>query len=91
MRNRGYHPLVAIQLTFSVNSMRQRVSSYPMTSFPTLQERFRGCLLGGAVGDALGAPVEFLSRPMILNRFGPAGIRDYAPAYGLKGAITDDT
>ena len=24
-------------------------------------DRFRGCLLGGAVGDALGAPVEFMS------------------------------
>jgi ADP-ribosylglycohydrolase len=23
--------------------------------------RFLGCLLGGAIGDALGAPVEFLS------------------------------
>lgn len=26
----------------------------------TLRARFRGCLLGGAVGDALGGPVEFL-------------------------------
>ena len=24
-------------------------------------EYFEGCLLGGAVGDALGAPVEFMS------------------------------
>jgi ADP-ribosyl-[dinitrogen reductase] hydrolase len=58
---------------------------------PSLQDRFRGCLLGGAVGDALGAPVEFSSRTTILNQFGPSGIRDYAPAYGRKGAITDDT
>ncbi len=28
----------------------------------SLDERFVGCMLGGAVGDALGAPVEFLSR-----------------------------
>ncbi|BCO31200.1 hypothetical protein TspCOW1_13030 [Thiohalobacter sp. COW1] len=53
--------------------------------------RFQGCLLGGAVGDALGAPVEFMSRTEILNRFGPAGITDYAPAYGGLGRITDDT
>jgi|GEM_PF-6461493 ADP-ribosylglycohydrolase len=26
-----------------------------------LKERYRGCLFGLAVGDALGAPVEFLS------------------------------
>jgi len=55
------------------------------------RDRFRGCLLGGAVGDALGAPVEFLSLEQIRERFGPGGIRDYAPAYGRVGAITDDT
>jgi len=53
--------------------------------------RYRGCLLGGAAGDALGAPVEFLDRRQILGRFGPAGIRDFAPAYGGLGRITDDT
>lgn len=56
-----------------------------------VQGRFQGCLLGGAVGDALGAPVEFMSRSEILSRFGPAGITDYAPAYGGLGRITDDT
>lgn len=50
-----------------------------------------GCLLGGAVGDALGAPVEFLSLQKIREGFGPEGIRDFAPAYGRVGAITDDT
>jgi ADP-ribosylglycohydrolase len=43
------------------------------------------------VGDALGAPVEFDSRATIDSRFGAAGIRDFAPAYGRVGAITDDT
>ncbi|WP_373456557.1 ADP-ribosylglycohydrolase family protein [Cobetia sp. Dlab-2-U] len=35
-----------------------------------MTSRFRGCLLGGAVGDALGAPVEFLSHEEIQARFG---------------------
>ncbi len=52
---------------------------------------FSGCLLGGAVGDALGAPVEFMGLPEIRRRFGHYGITDYAPAYGRIGAITDDT
>jgi len=39
-----------------------------------VRERFRGCLLGGAVGDALGAPVEFMGHAEILRRFGAAGI-----------------
>ena len=54
-------------------------------------EHFEGCLLGGAVGDALGAPVEFMTIEEIKNHFGPGGIDDFSPAYGKMGAITDDT
>lgn len=57
----------------------------------SLDERVKGCMLGGAVGDALGAPVEFLSLQRIRDEFGPAGLADFAPAYGKCGAITDDT
>jgi ADP-ribosylglycohydrolase len=53
--------------------------------------RYRGCLIGGAVGDALGAPVEFCSLSEITSQFGAGGVRDFVPAYGLLGAITDDT
>src|SRR5260370_13160851 len=56
-----------------------------------LRSHFRGCLLGGAVGDALGGPVEFLDLEEIVKVYGEQGIRDYAPAYGKLGAITDDT
>ena len=45
----------------------------------TPQERFRGCLLAGAAGDALGAPVEFMSRADILRHFSAAGITAFAP------------
>lgn len=50
-----------------------------------------GCLLGGAAGDALGAPVEFLRWERIRREFGESGIRSFVPAYGQLGAITDDT
>lgn len=53
--------------------------------------KFLGCLLGGAIGDALGAPVEFMKRSTILSQFGPDGITTYAPAFGGLGRITDDT
>lgn len=54
-------------------------------------DRIKGCLLGGAIGDALGAPVKFLEWPAIEAKFGPSGIVDFALAYGLTGAITDNT
>ena len=52
---------------------------------------FAGCLLGGAVGDALGAAVEFDSIGAIRRQYEGNGIENYAPCYGRKGAITDDT
>ena len=58
---------------------------------PALRSRIRGCLLGGAIGDAVGASVEFMRLAEIKARFGPHGIAEFAPAYGRIGAITDDT
>jgi hypothetical protein len=58
---------------------------------PDLRERIRGSLLGGAVGDALGAPIEFDSLRKIQQRFGPQGVAAFEPVYGRRGAITDDT
>ncbi|QFZ23568.1 ADP-ribosylglycohydrolase family protein [Saccharothrix syringae] len=56
-----------------------------------LSSSFRGSLLAGAVGDALGGSIEFDRIDRIRGRFGPSGLTDYAPAYGRLGAITDDT
>lgn len=55
-------------------------------------DRFRGCLLGLAIGDALGAPVEFDKLATIRRRFGPQGITDLIAWQGLPaGSYTDDT
>ena len=52
----------------------------------------RGCLLGGAIGDALGYVVEFMEYAAILRRYGEAGItalvRDFDEGLAL---ISDDT
>ncbi len=56
-------------------------------------DRFRGCIVGLAVGDALGHPTEFISTvSAIRQRFGPRGIREFA-AQGRHpaGTFTDDT
>lgn len=53
--------------------------------------KYRGCLIGGAIGDALGWPVEFKSMEQINATYGPEGITDLD--VGIKGVaeITDDT
>jgi ADP-ribosylglycohydrolase len=56
-----------------------------------IRRRWRGCLLGGGVGDALGAPVEFMSLAEIRERFGPSGIVDYTTGFDRPGQVTDDT
>ena len=58
---------------------------------PSLRDRFRGCLLGGAVGDALGAPVEFSSYDEVVRQHGEGGPADLGRAFGVDGAVTDDT
>ena len=58
---------------------------------PSRASRVRGCLLGGAVGDALGAPIEFRPLADIRQRYGADGLREYVPVDGRRGAITDDT
>ncbi|MGR6916102.1 ADP-ribosylglycohydrolase family protein [[Actinomadura] parvosata] len=55
-------------------------------------DRVRGCLLGGAVGDALGAPIEFQSLREIRKHHGTDGITGYVATWrGRTGLITDDT
>lgn len=54
-------------------------------------DHYEGCLLGGALGDTLGAPVEFINYQQILRRYGRGGIE--RPEEGEQGLfeITDDT
>ncbi len=52
------------------------------------RSRVRGCLLGGALGDALGAPVEFHTLRQIRAAHGPRGVRSHADP---RARVTDDT
>ena len=45
--------------------------------FKKLQDKCRGSLVGGAVGDALGYEVEFMDLSPIRKRFGEKGITRY--------------
>ena len=52
--------------------------------------RYRGCLIGGAVGDALGYAVEFMDIDSIRRRYGEKGITEYTLTDGCA-LISDDT
>ncbi|MEU3479195.1 ADP-ribosylglycohydrolase family protein [Streptomyces sp. NPDC033754] len=53
--------------------------------------RVRGCLLGGAVGDALGAGADGLTLAATREAHGPDGLTEPVPAYGRRGAVTAAT
>lgn len=58
-----------------------------------LEDRYLGCLVGLACGDALGGPVEFISREQLDHRY-PDGLRTFIGGGWLElepGEITDDT
>jgi ADP-ribosylglycohydrolase len=39
-------------------------------------KKYQGCLLGGAVGDALGYAVEFIQDEQIFRKYGEHGITE---------------
>lgn len=57
----------------------------------TLQDRIRGSLIGGAIGDALGYPVEFMSLQQIRKKYGDSGITRFELNEKGVAEISDDT
>ena len=53
-------------------------------------DKYKGCLIGGAVGDALGYTVEFFREKEIFSHYGENGITEYELRNG-KAIISDDT
>lgn len=51
------------------------------------RSRVRGALLGVAVGDALGLPVDGLGPGRIRAEHGPEGVLDLQPAFGRRGTV----
>lgn len=60
----------------------------------SIADRVHGCLVGGAIGDALGATVENWAYDQVREEFGKIetfGTYDNPHAKGEPGSITDDT
>lgn len=53
-------------------------------------DKYKGCLIGGAIGDALGYAVEFNYIDEIVEKHGEPGIIDYELTNGVA-QISDDT
>lgn len=75
----------AIETTIQERFLRERASLPDRRT-----EMIRASLFGGAIGDALGAEIEFWKLPRIRSRF-PNGVDEMLPHDGRIGAITDDT
>jgi len=78
------------QMSPETPAQHEFVLAWPPKEISTA-DRAVGCLIGGAVGDALGAGIEFMTHADIVDEFGPEGVTDIVPAYGQIAAITDDT
>lgn len=59
--------------------------------YAKLQDKCRGSLVGGAVGDALGYEVEFMSLGAIHREYGPKGITRYSENKEGIAQFSDDT
>ncbi|MGW4910081.1 ADP-ribosylglycohydrolase family protein [Streptomyces sp. NPDC004270] len=55
------------------------------------RSRVRGTLLGSAVGDALGGPVDGLTLEEIRTAYGPEGLVDLGFGSGRRGTVTHHT
>lgn len=62
-----------------------------------MRNKIKGCLIGGAIGDALGYPVEFKNYKKIIKKYGDQGIQEYDLNYLWQNGsyndaqISDDT
>ena len=55
------------------------------------KDKVKGCLYGGAAGDALGYAIEFMGEKSIFAEYGRDGIQSYDHVGNGKALISDDT
>jgi len=81
-------------------AQRRFVEEFPRPMADSADEvdrisRCLGAVLGGAIGDAMGHPTEFLSMQDIYAKYGPSGVTDFTLFWESEGRrfapYTDDT
>ena len=79
------------QYLCSVTYRKNRMREFTDERRQRLLEKTRGCMIGGAAGDALGYPVEFMSYRDIIRRYGEDGITRFELNGNGVAEISDDT
>lgn len=87
-----YAYLVDVQDFPALDQFRPDLTLTPLRSIDYL-DRFQGCLLGFAIGDAMGAPLKGLDPDGIRDRFGGqvTGFESGETTLKPAGGLTDDT
>jgi len=82
--SRKLHVVAVVETTFE----EKRGAAPPAENYPDRRSRFRGLLLGQAVGDAIGLPAEGIPRPRAVKLF--RGRWRHRLVWG-RGMVSDDT
>ena len=77
-------------LGFALMAVREIIQENHEVNNTRSIDKFRGCLIGGAAGDALGYAVEFMHENQIISKYGNDGITEYELKNGVA-EISDDT
>jgi ADP-ribosylglycohydrolase len=84
-----------LQLDWPVIPDNAAVEHRASTQLRPMQRARLGCVLGAAIGDAMGHPTEFMGMSQIELRYGPGGVRGFELYWERSGErfapYTDDT
>ena len=78
----GYYNSQLMKVSFGKTGEKSSISK---------EDRYKGCLLGGAIGDALGLDLEFMDAKRIKNCYGDDGIQELEIGLSGEAEFSDDT
>ena len=80
------------KLSVVFNSEKDSANAERFAQAKNISDRIRGCMIGGAAGDALGYEIEFLDENSIFFKYSDSGITEYElDSKTGKALISDDT